>query len=116
MEARRVEYAQYTMTLLQMNAINEHYFVYIDEPAVYFDSDHNCIINEKGSKIVLVLPIERCIFCVTVGRDGRKLPFSVIFKRSTYGRLAKELPFILPYGMYGFTQEKTCMDNRMSEE
>ena len=79
-----MEYAQYKMTLMQMNGINEHYFVYFDEPAVYFDSDHNCTINEKGSKKVLVLrgstANKRCTVCVTVSPDGRKLPFFVTFK------------------------------------
>ena len=42
------------MTLVQMNGINEHYFVNMDETEVYFDSNHNCTINEKGVKTVLL--------------------------------------------------------------
>ena len=54
MEARRAEFAQSTMTLVQMNGINEHNFVNMDETEVFFYSNHNCTVNEKGVKTVLI--------------------------------------------------------------
>ena len=119
LEARRVEFVQSTMTLVQMNRTYEHYFVNMDETALYFDINHNCTVNEKGAKTVLVrrgsTPNKICTVCVAVGADGSKLPFFAIFKVSANGRIAKDLPSILPNGMYGCTQEKVWMDNHVME-
>ena len=86
---------------------------------MYFDSNHNCTINEKGVKTVSVgrgsTASKRCIVCVTVAADGSKLPLLAIFKTSDNGRIAKELPSILPDGMHGCTQGKAWMDNRVME-
>ena len=98
MEARRVKFAQSTMTHVQMNGINEHYLVNMDETAVNFDSNHNCTINKKEAKTVSVqrgsTANKRCTVCVTVAADGNKLPLFVIFKGISSGQIAKELSSI----------------------
>ena len=107
MEARRVEFVQSTTTFVQISGINEHYFVNMDETAVYFDSNYSCIINEKGAKTVSVrdgsTPNKICTVCVTVATDGSKLSRFVIFKGIANRQIAKQLPSIVPDGMYGCT-------------
>ena len=58
---------------------------------------------------------KRCTGCVTIAADGSKLPLFVIFKGIDNGRIAKELHSIMPDGIYGCTQEKGWMDNRVME-
>ena len=112
---KEARFAQSSMTLVHINVISEHYFVNIDETAVYFDSNHNCTIYERGAKTVLLrrgcTADKRCTVCVNVSGDGTKLPLFVVFKRTANGRIVKVLLSIMPDSMYGCTLEKGCLDN-----
>ena len=103
----KAQFAQYTMTLVHINGINEHYFMNIDETAVCFDSNHNYTVNERGSKTVSVRQSSTvdkiCTVCVTVAAERRKLPLFVIFKATVNGIIARKLHSILPDGIYDCT-------------
>ena len=85
------------------------------ETAVYFGINHNCTVNQRGAKTVFVhrdsTAYKRCIVCVTVAADGKKLPLFDIFKGTVKGRIPKELHSIMLDGMYVCTEEKGWMDN-----
>ena len=105
------------MTFIHMKGVNSSMFVNMDETAIYFDNHHNYAINEKGAKIVPVRhgssANKRCTVCVTVTADGTRLPLFIIFKGSPNEPIAKSLQDIIPKGMYGCTQVKGWMDNRV---
>ena len=92
-DAKKAEFAQPTMTLVHMNGINEHYFVNIDETAVYFDSSHYYTVNERVAKTVSMrrgsTANKICTVCVTVAADGSKLHLFVILNGTVNGGVAK---------------------------
>ncbi len=118
-EETRAAFAQSTMTLVRMNGISDSMFVNMDETAVYFDAHHCSTIHERGAKTVSVRrgssENKRCTVCITVAADGRKLPLFVIFKGAVNGRISQNLHHILPHGIFGCTQPKGWMDNRVME-
>ena len=97
-------------TLVPMNGIKKFCFVKVEGKAVYFDSNHNYTVYERGTKTVSVRRSsranKRCAVCVTVVTSGRKLPLFVVFTGTVNGCIAKELQSIMPDGMIGCTQEK----------
>ncbi len=108
---------QSATTMIRMNSIEGNLFVNMDEIAVYFDTHHNYTINEKGAKTVSVRHgcsnNKRCTVWITVAANGTKLPLFVIFKGASNGPIANSLQDIMPAGMYGCTQAKGWMDNRV---
>ena len=86
------------MTLVQINRIDEHYFVNRDETAADFDSNHDCTIYEKGAKTVSVrrgsTANKRRTVCVTVSADGSILLLFVTLRELLTVELRKNyLPF-----------------------
>ena len=59
---------------------------------------------------------KRCTVCIAVAADGTKLPLFVIFKAAENGPVANSLHSIMPSGIYGCTQKKGWMDNRVMQE
>ena len=77
------------------------------------------LLTKKGATTVSVRhgssDNKRCTICVTVAADGTKLPFFVIVKSAVIGRIANNLHRIMHDGMYGCTQPKSWMENRVMQ-
>jgi transposase-like protein len=58
--------------------VGPHYFINMDQTAVYFESKSKCIVAQKGARSVCARDsgsdAKRCTIVVTVAADGTKLP------------------------------------------
>ncbi len=70
----RITFAQSPMTLIRVNGIESNLFVNMDITAVYFDTNYNYTVCEKGVKTISVRhgcsTNKRCTVCITVAADG----------------------------------------------
>ncbi len=118
-EEMRQSFAQSTITLMRMNEISRNVFVNMDETAVYFDSQNNYTVCERGAKTVSVRRRssmnKRCTVCITFAADRTNLPLFLIFKGAVSGPIANSSLHILPLGRHGCAQPKDWMDNRVME-
>ena len=108
------------MTTFPMNNVEEKLFVNMGETAIYFDTHSNCTVSEKGMRTVSIRRgcsvSKKCTVCIAVAADGTKLPLFVIFKAADNGPVANRLHSIMLSGIYGCTQEKGWIDNRIMQE
>lgn len=93
------------MTLVRMNKISNNALVKMDETAVYFGSQSNCAVNEKGAKTVSVrcgrIANECSTVCIAVAANGTKLLLFFIIKGAVSGPIANTLQEMLPAGVCG---------------
>jgi len=116
-EKMRDEFAKDVMSQIHLRKTPPKYFINMDETAVYFNPRVHYTIDEMGAETVCVRQgkraTSRLTACVSVAHDGTKLPLFLIFKGAENGPIAKSLPDILPDGVFGCTQRKGWMDNRV---
>ncbi len=103
--------------MVHMNSIPSGLLVNMDETAIYFDTHHSYTVNERCAKTESVRrgtsANKRCTVCITVAADSNKLPLFVIFKGAVSGPIANSIPHIMSEGMFGCTQVKGWMYNRV---
>ena len=108
-------YCHRIMTSYNLRINNPKYLVNMDETAIYLNCAPKRTVHLKGEKTVSVMiggsSSMRFTLAVTVAMDGTKLPLFVIFKGKQGGTVEKQLPSILPDGVFGCVQKKAWMDN-----
>ena len=78
-----------------MHGLDPHYFLNMDQTAVFFESKSKTCVAKKGSKTVSARDSgsdsKRCTVVVTVAADGTKLPPFFIFKGQPGKTLEQQL-------------------------
>ena len=116
MQSVRHDFCHRLMTSYKARINDPHLLINMDETAVYLNCSPNRTVHMKGEKAVAMnigsASSMRFTLAVTVAMDGTKLPLFVIFKGTPGGSVEKQLPTILPEGIFGCVQKKGWMDNR----
>ena len=119
MQSVRQQYCRHIMTSYANNINNPHYFVNMDETAIYLNCSPKRTVHAKGEKTVPIMlggaSGMRFTLAVSVAMDGTKLPLFAIFKGVPGGSIDRQLPSILPTGVVGCVQAKAWMDDRTME-
>ena len=103
------------MTSYNLHINNPKYLVNMDETAIYLNCAPKCTVDLKGEKAVSVMigcsSSMRFALAVMGAMDGTTLPPFVIFKGKKGATGEKQLPSILPDGVFGCVQKKAWTDN-----
>jgi hypothetical protein len=91
--------------------VGPHYFINMDQTAVYFESKSKCIVNQKGARSVYARDsgsdAKRCTMEVTVAANSTKLPPFFIFKGQP-GKKTKQN--LIGQGILGCCQPNAWFD------
>jgi DDE superfamily endonuclease/Tc5 transposase DNA-binding domain len=97
--------------------VGPHYFINMDQTAVYFESKSKCIVAKKGARSVCARDsgsdAKRCTIVVTVAADGTKLPPFFVFK----GQPGKKTELsLLEQGIKGCCQPNAWFDETVYQK
>ena len=116
MQSFKRDYCSRLMRMYLYRIKNPHFFVNMDQTAVYLNCSPKRIVDRKGKKTISIrvggTAYMRFTLCVAVAMDGTKLLLFVIFKGKPNGNIEKNLSGILPAGVFGCTQSKAWCDER----
>ena len=114
MQSVRQQYWRHIMTSYAKNINNPHYFVNMDETAIYLNCSPKHTVHAKGEKTVPIMPDGlsgmRFTLAISLAMDGTKLRIFGVFKGVPGGSIGRQLPPILSAGIVGCFQAKAWMD------
>jgi hypothetical protein len=100
-----------------LSEVDPHFFLNMDQTAVYFVSKSSTVVAKKGAKSVCVRDsgsdAKRATIVVTVAADGTKLDPFFVFKAGPGKKVEWSLPRL---GIKGCCQEKGWFDQRVGEK
>ena len=95
---------------------NPHYFLNMDETAIYRNCSSKRTVHAKGKRTVSIMlvgtSVMRFTLAISVDLDGTKLPLFDVFKDISRGSIDRQLPFMLPAGIVRYFQVKIWTDDR----